>query len=160
MGSSVAATKKSIPLTPIIAGAAAILVLVAGIAWLNRPAPKAPRDDVATVEAKAYLSNLALSDVTMQATENFMKQQVVEVQGKIANNGPRPLAAIDVYCLFYGVDGHEVYREKVPVVGGVESRAPLKPGETRAFRLPFDSLPDGWNQAMPKMVIARITFAG
>ena len=88
-----------------------------------------------------------------------MKQQVVEVQGKISNNGSRVLSAINVYCLFYGVDGHELYREKVPVVGGVESHSPLKPSETRAFRLPFDSLPDGWNQAMPKMVIARIAFA-
>ena len=108
---------------------------------------------------KAYPPNLALSDVTMQATENFMKQQVIEVQGRIANNGPRPLAAIDVYCLFYGIDGRELYREKVPIIGGVESRTSLKPNGTRAFRLPFDSLPDGWNQAMPKMVIARIAFA-
>ncbi len=159
MASPAAATKKSIPLTPIVAGITVILALIAGTVWLNRPAPKSSSNDAATAEAKAYLPNLALSDVTMQATENFMKQQVVEVQGRIANNGPRPLAAIDVYCLFYGVDGHELYREKVPVVGGVESRTSLKPNETRAFRLPFDSLPDGWNQAMPKMVIARIAFA-
>jgi hypothetical protein len=25
--------------------------------------------------------------------------------------------------------------------------------------MPFDTLPDGWNQALPKMVIAQITFA-
>jgi hypothetical protein len=64
---------------------------------------------------------------------------------------------VSVYCLFYGVDGREIYRERVPIVGA--SAAPLKPGEVRAFRLPFDSLPEGWNQAMPKMVIAQITFA-
>ena len=94
----------------------------------------------------------------MKASENFMKQQVVEVEGDIGNNGPRPLRSIDVYCLFYGIDGHELYRERSPIV---PSTAPaLKPGETRHFRLPFDNVPDGWNQALPKMVIARINFAG
>ncbi len=93
----------------------------------------------------------------MKATENFMKQQLVEMQGKIANEGARSLQSVDVYCLFYGVDGHELHRERVPIV---QAKAlPLKPGEVRPFRLPFDSLPDGWNQALPKMVIAQITFA-
>ena len=100
--------------------------------------------------------NLALSDVSMKASENFMRQRVVEIEGKISNNGPRPLRSIDVYCLFYGVDGRELYRERVPIV---PAGAPLKPNQGRAFRLPFDSLPDGWNQAMPKMVIAQIAFA-
>jgi hypothetical protein len=93
----------------------------------------------------------------MKATLNFMQQQVVEVQGKITNKGPRSVKSIDVYCLFYGVDGREVHRERVPIV---QSRtSPLKPGETRTFRLPFDALPDTWNQAMPRIVIAQITFA-
>jgi hypothetical protein len=35
----------------------------------------------------------------------------------------------------------------------------LKPHETRAFRLPFDDLPEGWNQTVPGMVIAGIAFA-
>ena len=86
-----------------------------------------------------------------------MKQQVVEVEGKITNNGPQPIDSVSVYCLFAGVDGHEVYRERVPVVQA--KGAPLKPGETRNFRLPFDSLPDTWNQALPRMAIAQITFA-
>ena len=86
-----------------------------------------------------------------------MKQQVVEIQGRITNDGPRPLQSVDVYCLFSGVAGREIHREKVPIVK--TKGMPLKPGETRAFRLPFDTLPEGWNQAMPRMVIAQITFA-
>lgn len=93
----------------------------------------------------------------MKATLNFMQQQVVEVTGKITNNGPRPLQSIDVYCLFYSVNGAEVHRERVPVV--LSKGASLKPGETRNFRLPFDALPDTWNQAMPRIAIAQIKFA-
>ncbi len=136
----------------IVAGA----IIFAGI-YLSRPAAKTPQEAAASSEAKAYVRNLQLSDVSMKASENFMRQQVVEITGKIANNGARTLDSIAVYCLFYSVDGREIYRERVPVIRlGV---APLKPNEVRDFRLPFDSLPEDWNQAVPKMVIAQITFA-
>lgn len=144
---------RKIPVSAFIIAAIVVVVLGAGTFYLRRPAAAVSDDGAATAEAKAYLVNLALSDVTMQATENFMKQQVVEVQGKIANHGPRKLASIEVYCLFYGVDGKEAYRERLAIVQG------LAPNETRAFRLPFDSLPENWNQAMPKLVIAKISFA-
>ena len=93
----------------------------------------------------------------MQATENFMNQQVVEVEGKIANAGPKPLRSVDVFCLFRSVDGSEIRRERLSIVR--TAGKPLKPGEVRSFRLPFDSIPDSWNQAMPQMVIAQIAFA-
>jgi hypothetical protein len=86
-----------------------------------------------------------------------MEQQVVEIEGKIANNGPRTLESVDVYCYFSDVNGRQIYRERVPILKS--KGAPLRPHEVRSFRLPFDSLPEGWNQAMPKLVIAQITFA-
>ena len=147
------------PIAPLIVAAVIfVIAIIAGFLYLNRPAAKTVQEGGASPEAKAYLPNLALSDVSMKASENFMRQQVVEITGKITNNGPRTIQSVEVYCLFYGVDGREVHRERVPIVRS--STAPLKPNETRAFRLPFDSLPDGWNQAMPKMVIAQIAFAG
>jgi hypothetical protein len=148
--------KKKLPIAPFIVGAIVVIALMAGLMYVNKPAVKPP-ESTASAEAKAYLPNLELSSVTMKATENFMKQQVVEIEGNIANKGPRPLRSIDIYCHFYGVDGREVYRQRVPIV--VSKGAPLRPGEVRRFRLPFDTLPDGWNQALPKMVIAQITFA-
>ena len=140
---------------PIVIGAVAVVAALAALVYLSRPVSK-PAPDAATSEAKAYVSHLELSDVNMKAAENFMKQQVVEIEGKISNHGPRPLASVEVYCLFAGADGREVHRERLPIVarGG-----PLLPNATRAFRLPFDSLPRGWNQTMPKLVIAQIVFA-
>ncbi len=132
-------------------------LIIAGLAYLNRPAPKGAPEQPASAEATAYLPNLELSDVNMKATENFMKQQVVEIEGRIRNKGPRAIDSVEVYCLFSDVGGREIYREKAAVVQA--KGAPLRPGEVRAFRLPFDSLPDAWNQAMPKMVIAQIKFA-
>jgi hypothetical protein len=143
---------RKIPVTALIIGLISIAILTAGLMYLNRPVPPVSQD-TAAADAKAYLPNLELGDVTMQATANFMNQQVVEIQGKIANHGPRKLALIEVYCQFFGVDGKEIYRERLAIARG------LAPQETRSFRLPFDSLPDNWNQAMPRMAIAKISFA-
>lgn len=146
------------PIAPLITGAVVAVLAIAALGFYiaRRPSEDA-RAQAASAEAKAYVRNLSLSNVAMTASENFMQQRVVEVRGDIANHGPRALRTIEIHCLFYGVDGREIYRERVAIV---RAGAPLKPNETRPFRLPFDNLPEGWNQAVPRMVIAQITFAG
>ena len=49
-----------------------------------------------------------------------------------------------------------VLKERVEIVRG--RLGGLKPGETKDFRLPFDNLPQSWNQGMPQLVIAEIVF--
>ena len=149
--------RSSISIPTFVAIIASIAGLVIALFYLGRPASQAVTASRAPQEARSYVHNLQLSEVTMQATENFMNQQVVEVQGKIANQGPKPLRSVDVYCLFRSVDGQEIRRERLPIIAALGS--PLRPGETRQFRLPFDSIPEGWNQALPQMVIAQIAFA-
>lgn len=156
MAAPVSARKK-LPLIPIVICLVVAIALVVALLYISGPVTKPKNNGPAAPEARAYVGNLALSDVTMQASENFMKQRVVEIQGKITNNGPRALDSVDVYCLFSGTDGREIYRERLPIVRGGSSG--LNSHETRSFRLPFDSLPDGWDQAMPKLVIAQITFS-
>jgi hypothetical protein len=156
MAATVPAHRK-LPLIPIVICFLVAIGLVIALLYLSGPVTKPAETRTASPEARAYVGNLALSDVKMQAAENLMQQRVVEIRGNITNNGPRPLESVDVYCLFDGIDGRELYRERLPIV---RSKAKsLNPHETRSFRLPFDSLPDGWNQAMPKLVIAQITFA-
>ena len=156
MASPIAARKK-FPVALVLVSAIFLAALIAGVVYLSKPVtPRTPPGP--SPEARAYLPNLALSDVEMKASENFMKQQVVEVTGKIANNGPRPIQRIEVYCIFKGVDGQEVYRERVPVVQ-MGPQGPMQPRQTQSFRLPFDALPETWNQAMPNLVIAQIAFA-
>jgi hypothetical protein len=154
---SLRAIRNKFPFAYTFSGALVAVALVAGVLYLRRPGPEAPQSGPASPEVRAYVSNLVLSDVSMKASENFMKQQVVEIEGKITNNGPRPVQSVEVYCLFRAVDGHEIYRERAPLVRA--KTASVKPKETRPFRLAFDNLPDGWNQGMPTLVIAQITFA-
>ena len=118
----------------------------------NRPAPELPL----TPEAKAYVHNLKLDDVDIKASESYFKQVVVEIDGKVQNAGDQNVQVVDVYCVFYDNYGQLVLRRRVPIVS--QKMGGLKPGETKSFRLPFDDLPESWNHAMPRLVIAGIKF--
>lgn len=139
---------------------AIVLVLALGLGgfwYLNRkshepPPPPPPL----TGAAKAYVRYLKLSEVDMQAHESYMKQQVVEITGKITNNGPRTLNIVEINCVFYDAYGQLVLRERVAIIGN--RTGPLAPGQTKNFRLAFDTLPESWNQALPQLVIAQIVF--
>ena len=39
-----------------------------------------------------------------------------------------------------------------------EDRRSWRRSETKPFRLPFDNIPESWNQTMPQLVMARIEF--
>ena len=143
-------------------GISTTMVLVAAIAlavggwWVwtaSRPreAPQLPR---ITADAKAYVGNLKLSQVQMKATANYAGAAVVEILGKITNNGDRTLDRVELNCVFYDASGLVVLRERVPIV-----RSALKSGETRDFRLPFEGIPQSWNQSLPQLVIAHIAFS-
>jgi len=127
--------------------------LAGGLLWfVNRPKPVEATAPL-SADAKAYVRNLKLSEVTMKATESYVGQTVTEIEGKIANAGDRTVQHADVYCVFYNSYGEVILRERAAIVV-----SKLKPGETRAFRLPFDDIPGGWNNQMPQLVIARIEF--
>lgn len=116
----------------------------------NKPVdPNAPL----TPEAKAYVRNLKLSEIAMQGSESFAGGRLVEILGKIQNAGERPVRQIDITCIFYDAYNQVVTRQRLPIV-----KTGLKPNEEKNFRLPFDTLPESWNQALPQVVIAGITF--
>jgi hypothetical protein len=117
----------------------------------------APQDITLTPDAKAYVRNLQLSDVEMQANQSYFNQVVVEISGKIANAGDRPLDQVDIFCIFRDSYGQLVLRKRVPIVSG--KTGGLKPGENKTFRLPFDEIPESWNHSMPSLVIAGIKFS-
>ena len=133
---------------------ASALFVGGALAWyISRPKPVASATPL-TADAKAYVRNLQLADVSMKATESYVGQTVTEIEGKITYAGDRNVTHADVSCIFYNVYGEVVLRERVSIVKGA-----LKPGETRDFRLPFDDIPSSWNNQMPQLVIARIEFS-
>ena len=92
----------------------------------------------------------------MKAAESFGGQQVVEIIGNVKNNGEKALRKVELNCIFYDPYNQVILRETVPIVRA--DKGGLKPGETKPFRLPFDTIPKSWNQAMPQMVMAGLVF--
>ena len=133
----------------------AVLLFAGGImAWFMMRQPPADSSRVTlTPEARSYVRNLKLSEVSMKATESYVKQMVTEIEGKITNGGDRAVKQVQVYCIFYNSYGEVVLRERVAIV-----KSALQPGETRPFRMPFDTIPGSWNNQMPQLVIALIDF--
>jgi len=150
--------KLSIPI-PLVVGAIVVILGLGAWGFLGyweRTHPNLP--GVLTPEAKLYVRNLylQLSDVEMKAAESYMKQQVVEITGKIANNGPRTINLVEINCVFRDAYGQVVLRERVAIVGRRTGK--LAPGDKKSFRLAFDNIPESWNQGLPDLVIAQIVF--
>jgi hypothetical protein len=146
--------------------AAAVVLGGAGFAYLNYLSnkPSAPPPPL-TGDAKAYVKFLRFvaadgqtpESPEMTAHESYLKQAVVEITGNLLNTGDRVLDQVEITCVFYDPYNQEVYRERVPIVS--KKMGKLAPGQTKHFRLAFDNIPEGWNQAMPTMVIAGIEFS-
>jgi hypothetical protein len=134
-----------------------LLLGAAGFYVWNRHAPVTAKAPPLTGDARAYVRNLKLSDVEMKAHESYLKQSVVEITGRIGNEGSRVLRLVEINCIFSDAYGQVVLRERVPIVS--RKIGGLAPGEIKNFRLPFDNIPESWNQMMPQLVIAQIEFA-
>lgn len=147
-------SKPAVPITFVITLLVAAAAGGAVYYLYNNPPSQAPVE--ITAEAKAYTRNLKLSEVSMEAHESYLGQEVVEIKGQIGNTGDRALTQVDLSCVFYDPYGQVVLRQRVSIVrartGG------LKPAETKGFRLPFEGIPGSWNKQMPQLVIAGIIF--
>jgi len=153
-----AAPPKKAQIAPLAIVVGVFVVLgAAGFVFLDRKASQPPPPPPPlTTEARAYVHNLKLSQVQMNAHTSYLGQQIVEITGSVANAGERKLAVAEINCVFYDAYGQLVLRERVPVIS--RKMGGLAPGETKQFRLPFDNIPENWNQAMPQLVIAQIQF--
>jgi hypothetical protein len=136
------------------------LVLVLGLGgffYLDRAAKKPPpAPPPLTGPARAYARNLKLTNVEMKAHESYLKQSVVEIVGNIQNTGDRVVKLVEITCIFYDAYGQVVLRERVPIVS--TKIGALAPEQIKPFRLPFDNVPESWNQVMPQLVMAGIEF--
>ena len=154
--SKTALKKASIPPMAIVIGLVLVLGL-GGFFYLDRASKKPPPEPPPlTGEARAYAGKLKLTNVEMKAHESYLKQSVVEIVGNIQNVGGRIVKTVEIRCVFYDAYGQVVLRERVPIVSA--KIGAVAPEQIKPFRLPFDNVPESWNQAMPQLVMAGIEF--
>ncbi len=142
-------------LVPILIGVLAVAATGGTILYLQSTGNDTA-EAVLTDAARAYLSNLDLSDVNMEANEDALGLTLLEITGDIANLGDSTVTLVEANCVFRDVNGLEIERQRSAFVN--RRSGPLAPGERRSFRMAFDSVPEGWNQIRPDLYIAQIQF--
>jgi len=144
----------------LIAGVA-IVILLGAVFLVFRGAPKK------TGGPPSYASNIRLSDFKMSAAENFVGATVSYIDGTVSNAGTQTVTHAEADVSFKDDLGQVVQQETVPLkvlqTGGpypeaVDLRsAPLGPGQSRTFRLTFESISAQWNRQYPEIKISDVS---
>ena len=144
-----------------IAIAVAVVIAIAIIfAFLLRNQPKTASGP------PSYAANLKLSDFKMSAAENFVGATVSYIDGTITNSGSKTVTHIVAEVKFKDDMGQLAQREDIPmqvlktegpypeaVDFGV---APLGPGQSKPFRLTFESISAQWNRQYPEILVTDV----
>ena len=149
-------------------GVALILAAVASAFLLSSraPAPASPAADVAPLHP--YAAQMRLTELQMSTAQNFVGATVTYLEGKVSNSGDKAVSGATVESIFRNSLGEMVQKESQPLMY-IHSRKPytdtsdlhanpLKPGETREFRLTFDHVSADWNRELPELRITAVTF--
>jgi hypothetical protein len=109
-----------------------------------------------TEEQRTYFRQLEFTDLHMSAAENFLGATVTYLDARVTNKGTRTVHRLDLDLTFVDVLSQVVLRERVHPV--TRRTLPLKPGESRAFRVTFEHMPAEWNQAAPAIAPVYLQF--
>jgi hypothetical protein len=142
--------------TYILIAAAALGVIAAVLVLASRPPRQAPSPPTLSADQQAYLPQIVVSDTRMSAAENFLGHTVIYLDGQVSNRGNRAVRGLGIRMEFVDMLNQVVLRERAHPLN--PQAPPLKPGETRAFRVTFEHLPLEWNQAAPTIAVESVEF--
>jgi hypothetical protein len=150
-------------LSPAVWGIAALVVLVAvGVFFLagRKHAPPAP---TTLQPPDAYAASLPFSQLAMSESENLSGGKMTYLDGHVRNSGSSTVTSVTVQVAFDNDEAMPPQIDTVPLAlirmtqPYIDTQPvgadPLKPGDDRAFRLIFESVPENWNQQMPHLRI-------
>jgi hypothetical protein len=114
-----------------------------------------------------YAASLPITHLQMSQAGSMAGAQSTYIDGQIANTGQKIVTGITVQVAFHGFQNPIARKETMPlplirmrepyVDTQPVSAAPIHPGETRDFRLIFDSIPQDWNQNYPEIRVISVT---
>jgi uncharacterized protein DUF2393 len=145
---------------PILIGVAIVIVVVGLIVLGLREEPKGP------VGPAPYATHLRISNLKMSAAENFVGATVSYIDGTVTNSGDKTVTGASVRVIFKDSMDQTVGDEKVPLhvlktdgpyPDTVDlSASPLAPGQSKTFRLTFESISTQWNHQYPEIQILDV----
>ena len=145
---------------PILIGVAIVIVIVGLIVVGLREEPKGPSGPA------PYANNVKISNLKMSAAENFVGATVSYIDGTMTNGGGKTVRGATVRVIFKDSMDQIVGDERVPLhvldTSGPYpdtvdlSASPLAPGESKTFRLTFESISTQWNHQYPEIQILDV----
>lgn len=147
-------------LRPILIGVVIVGVIVGLIVLATRA--ERPKQ----VEPPAYSANLKFSDLKTSAAQNFVGATVSYLDGTLTNSGDKTVTHAVVQITFKDDMGQTAQREQLPIhvlrTAGPYDEAvdlmisPLAPGQSKPFRLTFESISAQWNHEYPELKITDV----
>jgi hypothetical protein len=144
----------------IIIAVVAVIAITIAAALLLRSRPQSASGP------PPYAANLKLSDFKMSAAENFVRATVSYVDGTLTNSGDKTVTHVMVEVQFKDEMGQLAQREEIPMQAlktdgpypeAVDfSVSPLGPGQSKAFRLTFESISAQWNHQYPNIQVTDV----
>jgi Protein of unknown function (DUF2393) len=148
----------------------AALVIILGLVILavvgGRSHPDSSLNSTGMAAADPYAAKLSVSGLQMSEATSFSGAKVTYIDGQLANSGDKTLTAITVQVGFHSDIGQFAQRVALPlsfirtrqpyVDTEPVSAAPIEPGQTRDFRLIFDTVPPDWNLQFPEIRVISV----
>lgn len=142
----------------------ALLLLAAVFYFMPRSPRAAPPKPGAEVPQQPTPGQIQLQNVNMAKAPTGGS---LDLDGTMTNDGPQNINGIAVDVVFQGANGAVVGTQRAPVIGLKKQgdtfaqddlvKNPIKPGDTRPFRVTVDHVPPGWNNDMPELRIVTVT---
>ena len=146
---------------PILIGVGIVIVVVALIVLGLREQPKR------STGPAPYAATLKISNLKMSAAENFVGATVSYIDGLLSNTGDKTVIGVTVRVIFKDDLGQTVGDERVPLhvletkgpyPDTVDlSASPIAPGQSKTFRLTFESISTQWNHQYPEIQVMDVT---
>jgi hypothetical protein len=145
---------------PVLIGVALVVVVVGLIVLALRERPRTPTGP------PPYANNLKISNLKMSAAESFVGATVSYLDGTITNIGNKVVTHAVIRVVFKDDVGQAVGDETVPLhvlqtsgpyPDAVDlNSSPLAPGQSKQFRLTFESISSQWNHEYPELRITDV----
>jgi hypothetical protein len=140
-------------------GGVLVAVIIGALAWMSVQERRA-------AAPHPYAANVKLTDPHMSAAENFVGATVSYIDGNVTNTGSQTVTHAVVTVLFKDSLGQLAQREDVPLhvldtsgpyPDAIDlSASPLAPGQTKPYRLTFESISLQWNHEYPDLTVSDV----
>lgn len=151
---------------PLAIAAATVLIVAAIVVFTMERGKGAATVTPISAAVDPYATSLPITNVVMSESSNLAGGKVTYIDGHITNSGNKTVSGVSAQVLFRNA-AKEVAQNETQPLKLIRTRdpyidlepvsaAPLKPGDSRDFRLIFDAVTPDWNGVYPEIRIVRV----